>query len=67
MPGKNEIVMMCDAGRFASFRFIYCCESIVTTTMVRTATILTYTHHLIFIWRNRNWRLGHTDLDAVMC
>lgn len=67
MPGKNKIVMMCDAGRSASFRIIYCCEHIVTTTMVRTATILTDTHCLTFIWRNRHWRLGHTELDAVMC
>lgn len=63
MPGKNKIVMMCDAGRSAFFQNY--CEYILTTA--RSATILTDTHCLTFIWRNRNWRLGHTELGAVMC
>lgn len=54
MPGNNKTVMMCDAGRFVSFRIICSCEPIVTTTMVRTATILTGTTLLKFyVEKNR--------------
>lgn len=67
MPGNNKTDMMCNAGRFASFRIICCCEPIVTTTVVRTATILTDTTLLKFIWRKIDWRLGHIELDVVKC